>query len=179
MTIANFDEIRDAAVRVRDSMKHQGFLDVEVNTDRKVDDQKLTAEFFIDIDPGPQYKFGTLTVNGLGLDGEAAIRKMWSIEPGAPYPTDYPDYFVRKVKEDGIFDNLGDTKATPKINADTHVVDVTLDFKYGTATIKKAGANHSKRPGTTGPRLAVARADAERHHPRRQPVARRLRTHLA
>ena len=76
MTVANFDEIRDAAVRVKDTMKHQGFLDVDVNTDRKVDDQKLTAEFLFIVIDVYQYTFGTLTVNGLGLDGEAAIRKM-------------------------------------------------------------------------------------------------------
>ena len=70
-----------------------------------------------------------MTVNGLGLDGEAAIRKMWSVKPGDAFPEGYPDYFLSKVKEEGFFDNLGDMKAKPAINADTHVVDVTLDFK--------------------------------------------------
>ncbi len=142
MTIANFDEIKQAAVRVRDSLKHQGFLDAEVGTDRKVDDEKKTAEFFLVVDAGPQYNFGTLTVDGLGLDGEAAIRKMWSVKPGDPFPPDYPDYFLSQVKAEGLFDNLGTTKATPKIDRETHVVDVKLDFKGMTAaerTPKKPG----------------------------------------
>ena len=152
MTIANFDEVRHkAATRVRDTMKHEGFLDAEVSTDRKVDDQNLTAEFFIVIDAGPQYTFGALTVNGLGLDGEAAIRKMWSVRPGDPYPSEYPDYFLKKVKEEGLFDNLGDTTATPKINDDTRLVDITLDFKYGTGTNTDQHGRGQGAPGQQYP----------------------------
>jgi outer membrane protein assembly factor BamA len=148
MTIANFDELKQAAVRVRDSLKQQGYLDAEVNTDRKVDDEKKTAEFFLVVDTGPEYTFRTLTVEGLGLDGEAAIRKMWSVKEGDAFPSNYPDYFLSRVKEEGLFDNLGTTKATPKIDLEAHVVDVTLDFKGMSAadsTPRKPGA-----PGTPG-----------------------------
>jgi hypothetical protein len=43
---------------------------------------------------------------------------------------------MSKVKEEGFFDNLGDTKANPSINAETHVVDVSLDFKGAPAKSK-------------------------------------------
>ena len=129
LTIANFDEVRQAAVRVQDSMRHQGYLDAEVTTEKNLDDQKKTVEFYLVVGAGPLYTFGTLTVNGLGLDGEEAIRKMWGVKPGGPFPEGYADYFLSKVKEEGIFENLGDMKAKPAINADTHVVDVTLDIK--------------------------------------------------
>lgn len=129
MTVANFDDVIQSAKRVQDSMRHQGFLDARVTTDKKIDDEKKAVEFFLVVDAGPTYTFGKLTVNGLGLDGEAAIRKMWSVKPGDPFPDGYGDYFLSKVKEEGIFDNLGDTKANSDINAGTHVVDVTLDFK--------------------------------------------------
>jgi outer membrane protein insertion porin family len=129
MTVANFEEVKQAAVRVQDSMRHQGFLDAEVTTDRTVDDARKTVEFFLIVEAGPAYTFGNLTVSGLGLDGEAAIRKMWSVKQGDPFPLGYADYFLSKVKEEGYFDNLGDTKAKSSVNAETHVVDVTLDFK--------------------------------------------------
>ena len=131
MTVANFDDVIQAAARVQDSMRHQGFLDARVTTDKKRDDVKKTVEFFLVVEAGPVYKFGKLTVNGLGLDGEAAIRKLWSVKPGEPFPYGYGDYFLSKVKEEGFFDNLGDTKATPDIDLKTHVVDMTLDFKSG------------------------------------------------
>lgn len=129
MTIANFEQVKQAAVRVQDSLRHQGYLDAEVTTEKNLDDEKKTVEFYLVVGAGPLYKFGKLTVNGLGLDGEAAIRKMWSVKSGDPFPEGYPDYFLSKVKEEGIFDNLGDMKAKPAIDADTHVVDVTLDIK--------------------------------------------------
>jgi len=136
MTIANFEEVKQAAIRVQDSMRHQGFLDAEVTTDRSVDEEKKTVEFFLVVEAGPAYTFGKLTVSGLGLDGENAIRKLWSVKPGDPFPQGYADYFLSKVKEEGYFDNLGDTKANPSIDADTHVVDVALDFKVAPAKPK-------------------------------------------
>jgi outer membrane protein insertion porin family len=129
MTVANFEEVKQAAVRVQESLRHQGFLDAEVTTDRNVDDVKKSVEFFLVVEAGPAYTFGKLTVSGLGLDGEDAIRKLWSLKTGDSFPQGYADYFLSKVKEEGFFDNLGDTKAKPSINADTHVVDVALDFK--------------------------------------------------
>jgi outer membrane protein insertion porin family len=128
LTIANFDEVIQAAKRVQESMRHQGFLDARVTTDKKIDDDKKTVEFALVVDAGPAYTFGKLTVTGLGLDGEAAIRKMWSVKAGDSFPAGYPDYFLSKVKEEGLFDNLGETKAKQDINAETHVVDVSLDF---------------------------------------------------
>jgi len=147
MTIANFEQVTDAAKRVQDSMRHQGFLDARVTTDKKMDDVKKTVEFFLVVDAGPEYTFGKLTVNGLGLDGEAAIRKMWSIKAGDPFPEGYGDYFLSKVKEEGLFDNLGETKAKQDIKADTHLVDMTLDFK-GAPPKEKA----PRRPGEFGGR---------------------------
>ncbi|HEX4138317.1 MAG TPA: POTRA domain-containing protein [Bryobacteraceae bacterium] len=147
MTVANFDQIRDAAKRGQDSMRHQGFLDARVTADKKIDDVKKTVQFLLVVNAGPEYKFGKLTVNGLGLDGEAAIRKMWSVKTGDPFPEGYGDYFLSKVKEEGLFDNLGDTKAKQDINADTHVVDTTLDFK-GSPPKEKA----PRRPGEFGGR---------------------------
>jgi len=147
MSIANFDQITEAAKRVQDSMRHQGFLDARVTTDKKMDDVKKTVEFFLVVDAGPEYTFGKLTVNGLGLDGEAAIRKMWVVKNGDPFPEGYGDYFLSKVKEEGLFDNLGETKAKPDINADTHVVDMTLDFKG--APPKESAP---RRPGEFGGR---------------------------
>ena len=133
MTIANFDQIKEGADRVRESMRHQGFLDALVTTDSKRDDAQKTVEFIIVVEPGPEYKFGKLKVLGLGLDGEAAIRRMWVVNTGDPFPVEYPNIFVKRVKEDGLFDNLADAKADTQIDRASHVVNVTVDFKYGAA----------------------------------------------
>jgi outer membrane protein assembly factor BamA len=138
LTIANFDEIKQAAVRVQETMRKRGYLDARVTTDKKVDDAQKTVAFFLVVETGPEYTFGKLNVNGLGLDGEAAIRKMWSVKTGDSFPAGYPDYFLGKVNEEGLFDNLGPTTSKSDINPGTHVVDVTLEFKGAPAKPRKA-----------------------------------------
>ena len=36
-------------------MRHQGFLDAGVTTDKKLDDAKKTVEFFLVVETGPAY----------------------------------------------------------------------------------------------------------------------------
>jgi outer membrane protein insertion porin family len=139
MGIVNFDELRNADLRVKQALRQEGYLDAEVSTDREINDEKMTVDVYLVPNPGPQYTFGKLELKGLGLDAEAAVKGMWTVKAGDPYPGDYPDYFAKRVKEDGYFDNLGDARAEPHINADTHVVDVTLTFVY-------APGNRPKNP---------------------------------
>jgi outer membrane protein insertion porin family len=41
---------------------------------------------------------------------------------------EYPDHFLDRIRQEGLFDNLGKTKADVKADDVTHVVDVTLTF---------------------------------------------------
>jgi outer membrane protein insertion porin family len=80
------------------------------------------------IERGDQYTFGKLTIVGLDLNSEPAVRKLWSVAPGKPFNATYPQFFLDRIKEDGYFDNLGATKPTIQIDEKTRVVDVTLTF---------------------------------------------------
>jgi outer membrane protein insertion porin family len=127
----NGDDIQQAVTRIHDTLRGEGYLDVTVSTDHSINDAMKTVDAWFVVTPGELYTFGHLEILNLGLDGEAAIRKMWSVKPGDPFPGGYPDHFVQAVKEEGMFDNLGVITATPSINHQTHVVDVSLHF--GTA----------------------------------------------
>ena len=59
---------------------------------RNIDDPKKIVNLVLKIDEGPQFVLGTLNVEGLDLNGEAAIRKMWTHQGGTPYNPDYPEY---------------------------------------------------------------------------------------
>ena len=137
MGIVDFEQLRAAGARVRDSLRHEGYLDADVLTDRDINDEKKTVDVFLVPQQGPQYTFGKLDIKGLGLDGVAAIKKMWSVKTGDPFPGEYPDYFMKSVKEQGLFDNLGETKAETEIDPQTRVVNVTLNFKYDPQRPKK------------------------------------------
>ena len=138
----NEGDIAQAVTRIHDALRSEGWLDVTVSTGRAIDDDAKTADVWFEVHPGTLYKFGQLEVLGLGLDGEAAIRKLWSVKPGDPFPGGYPDYFVSALKQEDLFDNLGGITATPSINRQTHIVDVSLNFTGAPPTAKQRPAQY-------------------------------------
>jgi len=135
----NFDDVKKAQDRILATYKRRGYLDPKMTVARNIDDKAQTVALDLSVQPGPQYHFGSLNIQGLDIVSEPEIRKMWGLKPGAPYNADYPDYFLGVVRGEGVFDNLGDTKSEQKINDETHTVDVTLYFKG-------AGPKKEKRP---------------------------------
>ncbi|MDQ6708075.1 MAG: hypothetical protein M3Z85_19130 [Acidobacteriota bacterium] len=138
--VADFDEINQGVDRIRKSLRRNGYLRADADIERKIDDAKKTVEVVLKIDLGPQFHFGKLTIEGLDLNGEPAIRKLWGMKEGAPFDANYPNYFLDRIREDGLFDNLGDTKAVNDIHEDSRTADVTLKFSgSGSAKERKPG----------------------------------------
>lgn len=135
--LADFDDIGKGVDRVKKVLAHQGYVRNEVQIERKIDEDKKAVSLVLHINEGPQFLFGKLKIEGLDLNGESAVRKMWTHKPGTPYNPDYPDYFLRQVRDEGLFDNLGDTRSEAKVDAAAHTVDVTLYFKYAPPVEKK------------------------------------------
>jgi outer membrane protein insertion porin family len=131
--IDNSELIAAGLERIRKMVLLEGYLDVKVTSDRRVDDAKKIADIDVRVDSGPQYLMGKLTITGLDLEGEAEIKRIWTLKEAAAFDPEYPDRFLKRVSEDGIFDHLGKTKAETKIDAKTHVVAVALIFAAGDA----------------------------------------------
>ncbi|HVY94600.1 MAG TPA: POTRA domain-containing protein, partial [Bryobacteraceae bacterium] len=104
----NGDDVNRGVEKIQSVMRSEGHLDAKVSVDRSIHDETKIVDVAYDVDPGPVYTFGKLTVTGLGLPEEAAMRKMWTVKPGDAYPGNYPNYFVAEVKKEGLFDNLAD-----------------------------------------------------------------------
>jgi outer membrane protein insertion porin family len=126
--VANFDLVTEGLERMRKALLHAGYLEAKVSAERAIDDTKKTIDLGIHLDPGPRFLMGKLTVVGLDLNGEFEIKRIWSIKEGKPFNSDYPQVFLDSVREQGLFDNLGQTKPETKINQQDHTVDVTLNF---------------------------------------------------
>ena len=135
--LADFGDIGQGVDRIKKTLAHQGYMHNDVEIVRNVDEAKKSVNLVLKINEGELFTFGTLSIQGLDLNGEAAIRKMWTHKEGTPYNPDYPDYFLKHVREEGMFDNLGETRAEPNINDKTRVVDVTLYFKYAPPVNRK------------------------------------------
>ncbi|MBI3208829.1 MAG: hypothetical protein HYZ37_07995 [Candidatus Solibacter usitatus] len=126
--IANFDEIKAGLERMTAVLKREGYLKASAATERRIDDEKKIVDLMVKLDPGKRYLFGKLHIVGLDILSEPAIRKMWNMKEGQPFNHEYPDFFLSRVRNDGIFDNLGKTRSEVKMDDLTAAVEVTLHF---------------------------------------------------
>jgi outer membrane protein insertion porin family len=129
--IANFVEIRAGIDRIRKRFHARGFLRAELTTERELDDAARVVNLAVEVVRGPQFTMGSLTIKGLDIISEPQIRKAWGMPEGYPYQGDYADAFVKKIMEEGWFDNLARTGAEAVIHDDTETVDVILTFEGG------------------------------------------------
>ncbi len=144
--IANLEEVRNGAIKIADRLRNDGYLNVTQKSEHTIHEKDHTVDALITVTPGPQYHMGKLTIDGLDLLTEPQIRKAWIIAPGAPFRPGYPDQFLKDLRDQGIFENLGDTRAEKTINEKAKIVDVKLFF--GAARPKdKTGV---KMPGGRG-----------------------------
>lgn len=125
---ANFDEIAQGIDRIKKPLQRRGYLHATATIERAIHDKTKIVDVTIRIDVGQQFTMGKLTIEGLDLNGEDGIRKLWAIQEGKPFDADYPDYFLGRIREDRLFENLHDSKASTKTNDRKHTVDVTLQF---------------------------------------------------
>jgi outer membrane protein insertion porin family len=103
-------------------------LKAKPNVERKIDDAKKVVNLLITIDPGKRFQFSRLEIKGLDIISEPVIRKMWTMKPGEPFNPEYPEYFLNRIREEGLFDNLGKTKADVKLDEANGSAEVTLHF---------------------------------------------------
>jgi outer membrane protein assembly factor BamA len=127
--VADSDKLNEGMERIRKAVWRAGYMNAKVTSDRRIDDVKKTINVALRIEAGTQYTMGRVTFTGLDLNSEAEMRRVWGLKEGKPFDPDYPDNFLKRIREQGFFDNLGQTKAETKINEKTHTADVVLTFK--------------------------------------------------
>ena len=149
--VANMDAVNAGVDRIHNTLRRAGYIQSKVLTTRHIDEGHKAVDIAVRVEGGPQYAMGKLTLDGLDLEGEAAIKKMWGLTLGKPFDPDYPDKFLSRVRSDGIFDHLGKTSAQVKQNEQDRTVDVTLHFGAD-ATQAKPG----RRGGRGGRGLPAA-----------------------
>lgn len=135
---ANFDSVKDAVDRIQKRFHGAGYLHSEVTVERHLNDKDKTVDVVFRTNSGPLYEMGKLTIKGLDIESEPAIRKVWGMAPGKSFDANYPQMFLDRIKEDGYFDNLKETKAEQSINEQDHTVDVTLTFVGGKPAVDPA-----------------------------------------
>lgn len=122
-------KVAEGVKAIQARVKRDGYLEAKVNWEPKLDEANGQVDLTVLVDEGPQYLFRALKIEGLDLVTEQEIRKLWTLAPGKPFNGLYPDYFLSQIRERGLMDGLGDTRAKIDLNERSHDATVTLVFK--------------------------------------------------
>lgn len=126
--LADFDVVTKAQDRIVQKQRGMGYLHAAVKQERTLHDDQHTVDLLLTLESGAQFQYGKLTIQGLDLIGEPAIRKMWGDRAGKPFDPAAAEAFLKEIRDGGLFDNLGNTSSSTKVNEDAKTVDVTLVF---------------------------------------------------
>jgi outer membrane protein assembly factor BamA len=130
-------------------MKRRGLLDASVTAQSETDDSKRAVNVTYNVVPGEVYNFQKLDVQGLDITTQPVIANLWGEKPGQPFNPDYPDFFLKRVEEQGLFDNLGDTQSDYTADASSHNVTVHLYFKGGKSQARRQKDKEHEREKRT------------------------------
>jgi len=108
-----------------------GYLKASYHALKKIYDADKTADIAVTVEPGPQYKMAKLDIDGLDIESEPEIRKMWAVKTGDPYRQGYAEHFLSQIRERRVLDFLGETRADVKLDDTNALVNVKLTFKGG------------------------------------------------
>ena len=125
---ADLARVRKAIADIERLLKANGFMNTLGSFDRELDTEAKTVDVIIEVERGDRYTFNKLTIQGLDIIGEAAVRKRWAINFGDPFNASYPQKFLSRITREGMFDKLSKTDWKLKIHPATKTVDITLIF---------------------------------------------------
>ncbi len=140
--VFNSEQVDNFRLELVHKMRRRGLLDASVSAETQPDDSNRAVNVIYNVTPGATYNFQTLDIRGLDITSEPVVAKLWGEKQGHPFNPEYPDFFLKRVQQEGIFDHLADTRSDYTADASTHNVTVHLYFKGGES---KAEQDRKKR----------------------------------
>jgi outer membrane protein insertion porin family len=152
----NGKQVDDFRLWLNHSLRRRGLLDASVLAEMQPNDANRAVDVAYNVIPGSLYNFQKLDIQGLDATSAPAIERLWGEKQGKPFNPDYPDFFLKRVEEQGLFDNLANTTSDYTADASTHNVTVHLYFKGGkskkdVAKQKQEEEERRKSDGTWSP----------------------------
>ena len=161
--VANYEELDAALSRMLTVLRRKGYVRAKGEVRKTVRDATKTVDVKFAFTRGPLYRFESLSIVGLDLDGEAAVRKMWGEAKGDPFNAEYPAYFAKQVKESGMFENMADTTVETVLNDQALTAAVTLKFKGAGEKPKRLGEPPPTHPAGFSIKFAAGSPAAAAH----------------
>jgi len=123
---ANQKKIGAGLEAIRTELSRGGYLSPQLNEKRVFDDAALQVRIGLQIERGPLFTFGSLTLAGLDPKAEATARKRWKLTPGDPMNNPYVDDYLKEVLQRVETNGVG---RQMKVREGTTIVDLTITFR--------------------------------------------------
>ena len=114
---ADLARVRKAIADIERLLKANGFMNAVGSFDRELDTEAKTVDVIIEVERGDRYTFNKLTIQGLDIIGEAAVRKKMghqlrrSLQRQLPTKVSEPNHPRRHVRQ--AFQNGLETEDPP------------------------------------------------------------------
>ncbi len=116
--------------RIRDAYGRKGRLDLQVRSQANFvkDDDNVT--FSITLTEGPEYRMGTLFLEGMSRENQQRIREAWGLGPGQVYDSSYLDSFLDRLPGLNLnISHAAEVSAATRPDPVKRIVDVTIEMK--------------------------------------------------
>lgn len=98
--VANGVKFTEGLKTVREAYGKRGFLAVRLKPEPSFDEARRSVSFRISVTEGPQFRMGTLVINGLADADAERLKTRWKLRPGDVYDTSYLKEFMTKARPD-------------------------------------------------------------------------------
>jgi len=134
--IADGSKIDAGLKEVRKAFARKGHIDARVRESSQFDDSAHWVSYQFSITEGPQYRMGTLVINGLAPDLTQNLKESWTLQSGAVFDESYvedfrlnamPKFIGTQMQRSLAFHATAQTVTRP--DAQKLTVDVIITFK--------------------------------------------------
>ena len=128
---ANMTKYEQGMKSIQNAYLNQGYLQTKIIPQQILDDATRQVSYRFSIEEGPQYRMGTLTINGLSANLSKQIAKTWKLHPGDAYDGNYLKVFMKQAMTDLFKSGHPSSNAKISMNPDqaTHTVNVEINFQ--------------------------------------------------
>jgi outer membrane translocation and assembly module TamA len=112
---------------LRSYYAQQGFADVKIRQEPKIDREHATVEYTLKVIPGPIYHLRSLKIEKLSTEQEKRVRDLLGMKPGDIYHEDAITNLYRKVSGEPSLKGYG-FGFSPKPDKSAGMVDLSLSF---------------------------------------------------
>lgn len=125
--LANWKEVSAGLARIRQSLRREGYLEADIQTDRNLDEQNRVARLNVKVHKGQQFSFGRLELEGLSPEAARYVRSRWRLREGAAMNEPYIGEFLNEVAPN--LSGLQSVSPQLRVRPQTNIVDVIIIFR--------------------------------------------------